>query len=897
MSFNEKARAGGAGGKDRTHAVYPTGGVAAIAHAMRLILLPGQVTELRALDVSTPAYRRPHVVSGFFDDVEKMAKAAVNIEGAKGIYFIPNRINPALLARANNRARPIDREPLTSDADITRRLWLLIDLDAKRPAGISSTEGEHGAAIERARTIRDALAGEGWSPPILADSGNGAHLLYSIDLPIDDGGLVQRCLQALEFRFGDAVVCVDENVFNPARIWKLYGTWARKGDSTPDRPHRLTRILEAPGELEPVPVELLEALAATLPKEDGKPIAKIGSRQVGHNGTPFDLEKWMCQHCPDATGPMPYQGGSKWIFDTCPWNSAHTNRSAFVRQDASGMIGAGCHHNGCAGKGWRELRELLEPGAYSGGSDSIGSGFKRERAGQRSPVAACDAPRQRPIPSIVGSMTDFPIHCLPEPIRSHIIEGADALDCDQRFLALPSIAAVAGAIGNTRTILLKKTWREPAVVWCGTVGESGTLKTPAMKLVMEPIYRRQRKLFKQYAAEMAVYQSELKAWKSTPKADRDDEPEPPAPCQHIFVSDVTVEGLADRMADWPRGILVAVDELSGLFVRFDRYAAGGGDVQHYLEMFSAGTLKVDRKGTERKTVFVSHAAVSICGTVQPAILREVLSQQYFDCGLAARLLLAWPEPRPAKWSDRVVSDGTLNAIDKVFNNLFELKGQTDIDGDTYPADVHLADDAQERFIEYVDVHAVKAVDLHGADAAAWSKLKGYAARFALIHHLVRQAAGEDVDPWTADMASVEAGIELSGWFWDECQRIYRSFRETPEDRERRELLELVYKLGGRVTPRQIKEHCFRYKTSEAAEVALNDLEAKSYGVWQVVPTGGRGRPPTIFVLADSPDYPAHSIPVNQNSPRKTHLVEWNDSGTGKEMRSVEAGLAGEGGIE
>ena len=32
--------------------------------------------------------------------------------------------------------------------------------------------------------------------------------------------------------------------FNPARIWKLYGTLAAKGDPTPERPHRLSRLVE-----------------------------------------------------------------------------------------------------------------------------------------------------------------------------------------------------------------------------------------------------------------------------------------------------------------------------------------------------------------------------------------------------------------------------------------------------------------------------------------------------------------------------------------------------------------------------------------------------------------------------------------------------------------------------
>ena len=40
-------------------------------------------------------------------------------------------------------------------------------------------------------------------------------------------------------------------VANPSRILKLPGTWARKGDSVPDRPHRMARVLELPVEVSP----------------------------------------------------------------------------------------------------------------------------------------------------------------------------------------------------------------------------------------------------------------------------------------------------------------------------------------------------------------------------------------------------------------------------------------------------------------------------------------------------------------------------------------------------------------------------------------------------------------------------------------------------------------------
>ena len=98
----------------------------------------------------------------------------------------------------------------------------------------------------------------------MADSGNGAHALGRIDLPADDGGLVQRCLQALAARFNDAAVKVDTGVYNPARIWKLYGTTAAKGDDVPGRPWRMARIIDAPDTLQVAPVELLQALAAEI---------------------------------------------------------------------------------------------------------------------------------------------------------------------------------------------------------------------------------------------------------------------------------------------------------------------------------------------------------------------------------------------------------------------------------------------------------------------------------------------------------------------------------------------------------------------------------------------------------------------------------------------------------
>ena len=209
---------------------------------------PDQVTELRAPNVPR-RYGKPATVAGYFDDVEALVAAAVQLEDRKapGVYVTLNPVNPALLARAFNR---LDEHPkaTTCDSDIARRVWLPFDFDPVRPAGISATDTELAAA--RARALDAAV----WletelkdRPAVWACSGNGHHLLYRIDLPNDDQATewVRRTIEATADRFSDDVVSVDRTVFNAARIWKLYGTLARKGDAVPSigRIHRRACIL------------------------------------------------------------------------------------------------------------------------------------------------------------------------------------------------------------------------------------------------------------------------------------------------------------------------------------------------------------------------------------------------------------------------------------------------------------------------------------------------------------------------------------------------------------------------------------------------------------------------------------------------------------------------------
>jgi hypothetical protein len=235
-------------------------------------------------------------------------------------------------------------------------------------AGISSTDAEHEAAINRAAQIKSWLETTlGFPELIIADSGNGAHLLGRIDLPCSDEitTLLKKCIEAVALRFEDAAVSVDRTVYNAARIWKLYGTMACKGDDTPERPHRQAKIIKVPRPSTIIPLEKLQQLAAMAPAE---PSRDIGDRQT------FDIDAWIAHSRLDVATSGTLQDGRKWILSVCPWDGDHTNRSAYIIEQPSGAIAAGCHHNGCSGKGWHDLRDTIEPGwreNRSGSSNAI----------------------------------------------------------------------------------------------------------------------------------------------------------------------------------------------------------------------------------------------------------------------------------------------------------------------------------------------------------------------------------------------------------------------------------------------------------------------------------------------------------------------------------------------
>lgn len=424
---------------------------------LRTIFAAGDVFEVRVLNASTADYQRLHAESGYFDyeHIPQAADAIASLRYYGGAYATLNPVNPALLARANNRLAPAKRDCSTADGDILARRWLPIDCDPDRPAGISSTDAEHGAALALAREIRDGLASLGWPEPVMLDSGNGAQMLYRVDLPTDDGGLVQKAIAEIA-KGSNAAVHVDLSVFNPARIWRIPGTMNRKGDPIPDRPHRMAAILSIPKNIHSVTEE---QLAAIIPQETGQ------TEHIPAACDGFDADRWVAERCPELGAPVPWKGGRKWIFKVCPFNPAHDNSSAVLIQEASGAMAFRCRHNGCADNDWRKLREMREPGCYDrpaqGASNIDWNAFKpkEEQPQEEQPKPDAYTPIEPfpeelyNVPGLVSEIMAFCLGTAPSPNRMTAFIGALALTA---HLAGRKVQAPGGARTNPYFIVLAK---------------------------------------------------------------------------------------------------------------------------------------------------------------------------------------------------------------------------------------------------------------------------------------------------------------------------------------------------------------------------------------------------------------------------------------------------------
>ena len=396
--------------------------------------------------------RNKKPISGYFRDADTLLEKlkTVDLRGAN-VYITLQQINDALFSRVQSESF-IAGANSTSDSEVDGYKWLFIDLDPERATGISSTDEELKNAFELARRVSSYLSDKGFEEPVKAMSGNGAHLLYRVQLGNNEGNktLIEKCLKALSMMFDNERVKVDTSNFNQSRVCKLYGTLAQKGKSTDDRPYRMSRIFGDVKECKITDRVYLEELAKEIPEEPEKP-----NRYNNYKPSEFDIEEWMNRYGLKYKAAS-YKDGTKYILDECPFDPSHKAPDSMITKAANGAIGFKCLHNSCSGHHWRELREKFEPDAYNISDDErrITEGYLRHNREQEERLKANQKEVARVNEPIF--LNARMISEMKEPEGEYVKTGINVIDKKMKGLQKGCVSAISGLRGAAKSTIISQ---------------------------------------------------------------------------------------------------------------------------------------------------------------------------------------------------------------------------------------------------------------------------------------------------------------------------------------------------------------------------------------------------------------------------------------------------------
>lgn len=357
---------------------------------LELLHKPGDIIEIRSIDPKP-------VVSGYFRVGSERLASELAKYPKRTFYQTMNHLKNACYAREQCE-RLVERpKETTTDTDINGYDWILIDADPVRPSGVSSSREEKDAARLVSASVMKKLMSMGFSEPVVADSGNGYHLLFRIHANADQRQIIADFLSVLDMWFSTEAVKIDTAVFNPARITKLYGTTARKGADIPERPHRPSSILRVPKEIQETSMTLVENIAA-----EAKQMVKTEDNPRKY-GQGFNLEQFLADHSVHVLKKVPISTGMKYQLTECPFDGNHKNGDAAVFAYNNGSYGFHCFHTSCAGNHWHEFREKIDPTAYSNSPYTV-----RQAVPVKPPVQKVTDPTGKPVHPRMLDFSEIP---------------------------------------------------------------------------------------------------------------------------------------------------------------------------------------------------------------------------------------------------------------------------------------------------------------------------------------------------------------------------------------------------------------------------------------------------------------------------------------------------------
>ena len=764
------------------------------------LLAPDSVIELRALTQRG----RKRTDAGYFD-VSHHAGAAreaesLNASGA-AVYVTLNPVDPQLLGRYSNRIEKF-AQATTTDANIVRRAWLLLDFDPVRPKDTSATDAQLEQARELTRKAFSLLKGRGWPDPVVAESGNGMHLLYSLDLPNtpEVTEAVKAVLNALADKLDTAEVKVDRSVFNASRIGKLYGTIANKGDNTPATPWRLSRIVKSPEHADVVTLGQLRELVAEIAPTVEPLKTAIAEVRPGQRAD-FDLDSFLSRLGIETTRDL-HNGRDRYKLANCPFNPEHGFGEAAIFRGSDGTLGFKCQHSTCADKHWQDVRALvdgpkeLRRGPQAGARSA--GGMAQHREAENAPAGDSEGngwPDPHPL-AVTLEPEPYPLDALPDTIRAAVEEVAGFVKAPIAMVASSALAALSLASQAHADVSRDEILVGPTSLFMLTIAESGERKTQADKMFVRPIQDYQdaqaeaaKPLLKNHRAALGAWEAKRNGVKdqirqlaknNKPTASMEsnlrdlehDKPEAPR-VPKLIREDATPEGLAKKLQqDWPSAGVVSNE--AGIV--FGAHGMGKDSVMRNLallnKLWDGGRYQSDR-GDEERSRDVRGARLTMGLMIQETTLRAFFAQSNGlarGTGFLARFLVAWPDSTMGTrfYTPPVSGSPALSEFNQRITDRLNQPVPIDDDGILTPPMFPLTPAAKTAWKDYHDEIEIKLSsggELYDVRDVA-SKSADNAARLAGLFQYFESAGG------AIGEEAFEGASRIAAWHLAESRRFF-----------------------------------------------------------------------------------------------------------------------------
>ena len=367
-----------------------------------------------------------------------------------------------------------------------------------------------------------------------------------------------------------------------------------------------------------------------------------------------------------------------------------------------------------------------------------------------------------------------------------------------------ALGVAAGTVGASYAVEIKAGHIQRSSVYLCAVAQKGSGKSPALDAVAAPVYDAQYELHRDKEKKRKAY-----------------------------VSDITAEKLAQVLHDNPRGALMIRDELAAWLLSFNQYKAGGkgSDRQFYLSVWSGSAVSVDRvKDKDAEPLYIRYPCLSVVGTIQPSVFDRFRGDS--DDGFYDRVLFCFPDELPMvgeQWQE--IDPARAARWEERLRDIRKLEMVSELGKPDRPFFLRLSDRARGAWQEWTEEVAamVNATDFDPELRGPAVKLSGYAARLALVAHVLRKAYCERVHD-KIDDEDMRRGAGLARYFLGHARRAWAAVGLDSRHSGTRRLLRWVKDRNGLAFTRREAHRALhrQFPTSESLTEPLSTLVSSCY---------------------------------------------------------------------